>query len=58
MWCFINHTKQHIVRAELYDIGRQLNHLIRFSDWTLTHDIDVEDIEIKSGKYKNYTFDL
>jgi hypothetical protein len=57
MWCFINHTKQHIVRGELYDIGRQLNYLIRFSEWTLTHDIDVEDIDVKSIKYKNYTFD-
>lgn len=58
MWCFINHTKQHIVNAQLYDIGRQLNCLIRYSDWSLIHDIDIEDIDVKHNTYKNYTFDL
>lgn len=58
MWCFINHTKRHVVRAELYDIGRQLAMLIRTTGWALSHDIDIEDIDVKSKVYQNYTFDL
>jgi hypothetical protein len=58
MWCFINHTKQHIVRTELYDIGRKLTSLISFSGWLLIHDIDIEDVDPKGNQYRQYTFDI
>jgi len=58
MWCFVNHTRKHIVSTELYDVGRQLQALISYSDWRLIDDIDIENLERRGGKYPDYSWDV
>lgn len=57
MWCFVNHTKRHIVSGDMYDIGRRLKSLISSANWSLIDDIDIEDIDVKTS-YQGYTFDV
>lgn len=58
MWVFVNHTKRHIVSADLCDIGRQLKYVIVNCKWSLVDDIDMEDLDRRDGKYQDYTWDL
>jgi len=58
MWCLINHTKKHVVSAVMYDIGRQLQALMDFSEWLLQHHIEVDELTKGDGKYSNYTWDV
>ena len=58
MWYLVNHTRRHIVRTDLSDIGRQMLALTTYSGWNLLDHIDAEEVDISNSMYRDYTFDL
>lgn len=58
MWCFVNHTKRHVVATDLFDIGRSLKALVDYSTWSFADHIDIEDIDPKAPRYQEYTYDV